>query len=437
MGPFGGATLGNMLNKYPGLTALDIHKESIHKEGLFAAEWLKKLPLLRRLKFMDCPIGTAGIESLTYGLTTLKHLNVLGFKNAFIGASGAEILAKGFSYWCGLTELDLSGNSLSQTGIRALKGSFSVLTTLKSLNLANNQLRAYGIGDLNGLLESCFTLNCLDLSFNLLRLKGLNLLFSQSTHLTTLSQLKMDSMGIIQISYFRQNGTWEFMDGLAGFTKLKKLSLVNNQMTADAFEKLNKLLKTLTKLEALYLSYTQTQDEGMNHIQSSLKSLTKLKELGFSGNNMGNLGVKTLLLTFPYFKQLKILCLEGNNIGVFKEDIFFSALKKMVFLERLFLGDTGLSEKDIRLFIPLLKDKTMFKKLALLFLDDNLVEDQAVMQDLLDALAQKKSLKKCDLSGMNRALDEALQDIFTRVRWLCGDYDKKETKMNETRLIRL
>ena len=322
-----------------------------------------------------------------------------------------------------LEELWISGNNL-QSSIVVILEVLKNVSNLKVLDLCNCKMMDGIACNLVDVIKNNIQLEELYLDSNNLQSSAIVILQA----LKGISKLKKLTLGDNDITgtivddladVIRSNNCLEvlclgnnnlgsfivvILESLKTISTLKLLDLNgNHNMSGKAIDSLVAIIKSNINLEELYLHNSNLQSSAVVILQG-LKEISNLKKLRLSGNSMTSEVVDDLVCVIKNNNRLEALWLSGNNLQS-SVVVILEALMEISTLKLLHLGDNNMSGKTIDSLVGVIKKNTHLEELSLI---NNNLQTSAVK--LLQALKGISNLKKLNLTN-NNMTGKAVQDL--------------------------
>jgi len=408
-----------------------------------------------------------GIVDILQALQHSTSLKVLDLSNNYLPSEVGCKIAAVINANKYLEKLYLQNNFLLSSMICILESLLTV-SSLKVLNIKNNCVTESAVDALASLISRSNTLEGLFLSGNTFQggmLKAINALQSISS-LTSISlengclpkSLTTDFATAIANNVFLErlcvksnnlkNSVVSILHAIRNITTLKVLDISTNQVTSQAVDNLELVLKN-NHLEELYLENNCLQDD----IGLALQNIVTLKILTLSNNGIPSHSAKALANAIQLNKNLRIVKLAHNRFGtssisimhalealsnleildfesnqIPKEvvDILVSVIRKNFGLRELYLGNTNLHSKVLNVADAL----QYISSLKVLDLSNNSIPSHAANY-LSRAIESNSHLEKLILHSNGKLpMDAILQSLSTNLKFL----DLHNNNMSEPQL---
>ena len=426
------------LKDHSKLKVLDLNNNSMTiKVAKDLAYVIKNNPDFERICLSGIDLKSSAIVILQ-ALKDHSKLKVLNLNNSMTGQV-AEDLANVIKKNTDLKGLHLSGNDLKSSAIGILQA-LKDHSKLKVLNLSNNSITGQVAEELANVIKNNSDLEELYLSGNDLKSSAIKILQALKYH-SKLKLLNLNNNNMtgqvaedlayviknnpnIRKLYLSNNGFKSsavvILQALKHHSKLKNLSLHNNNMTGQVAEDLAYVIRNNLHLKKLYLSDNSFKSSAIIVLQA-LKDHSELKVLNLNNNNMtgqvaqdlayvvkNNANLRKLYLSNNSLKssavvilqalkdhsKLKTLSLHNNNMtGQVAEDLAY-VIRNNLYLKKLYLSNNGL-KSSVLVILQALKDHSKLKTLSL---HNNNMTGQ-VAEDLANVIKNNLYLEKLYLSN--------------------------------------
>ena len=427
--------LTSLFKHFSSLKDLDIGRNTItsaifsgkNPEKIFIE--FSRLTKLESLTLNGNNIGPSGVYSLSYALPFLPNLKSLELEEIYpmkdlqdIDPSQASVLkknhfqafsqlAKGISCAHNLETLSIAGNYLSaKTGCVLLEILSENCPRLKSLDLSTNCL-ADSV-KLLGEEKKFPALAELDISDNKLSMGTAvefvrDLLRHHSDNIT--------SLGLSALIRKAPKHVSALIPILLEFPNLKVFLLDDMAMGNEGLAKLLLQPEKLSKVEKLTLGHNKISAAGIESLYGASKNLSALENLRLDDNEFSVQHIKKLMEIFQNLPSLKQLSLAYNDLNNDAFDVLIGKLAALPQLTCLELTGNKATARGLIKIIEALHDTEIVPNLNFLALhekDDGLVLSIAD-RDLLKPLLRniQKLRPNLELEGIEELLSEAREDL--------------------------
>jgi Ran GTPase-activating protein (RanGAP) involved in mRNA processing and transport len=209
-----------------------------------------------------------------------------------------------------------------------LRGNIS----LRELYLSENELGDEGVSHLTeGLLENK-TLRKLDLRSNGIGVEG-------ALSLATVVKKSNTLIGLyLGMNEVGNAGVEALAHGLT-YSRLQKIDLCDNGISASGTEAISRMLQINTSLQELNLSFNSIGDTGASSIANVLDENLTLRCLSLKRNRIGNKGACAFAAKLPTMRGLKELVMIKNSIDQDGAAALLKGLRQNMELEYLHVED--------------------------------------------------------------------------------------------------
>ena len=362
------------------LRSLNIsHNEITIKAAHSIATFLTHNSKLEELDLSNAILQTAGIIVIFKSLRYFSNLKKVYINGTMITDEAADDIAAVLSQNTELEELDIGCNHLQR--LVAMIICRASLMNLTTLNISHNGMTAESAHDIGTFLSRNTKLEKLNLSHNHLS-SAIRICRTSLTDLTTLN---------ISHNDITAKTAYDIATLLSGNTKLEKLDLSHNNLSAGIIM----ICKTkLTKLTTLDISHNGITVEATKDIAAFLSHSTKLQFLDLSCNNLQESGCVNIFKVLQHTSVLSSL--KVSDCGVIGEaaDELATVLLHNILLQELDLSYNNLSKLDI---LKVLKGMKNTSNLVTINVSHNKIIDEAA-DGLAIVLRNNTKLEKLDLS---------------------------------------
>ena len=274
-------------------------------------------PLAKLTKLEEVSLASNGLSDLAPLVNTLANLSNLKRlhleNNPFPDLSPIEPLKQLTELWVGRDGTDPEPAHRITT-LEPLRN-FTALTDLRFENNAVDSTSLSFLADLTSLEALAFANNKIDLLAALTKLKKLRILSASGNQITQAHLV--DIQGLTNLEFLALDNSSALADikNLASMTKLRSLSLSNNQISDVS------PLAGMSRLSTLHLEGNQIVDV------RPLGSITSLEGLYLANNKLGSTG-KGRVDTLKYLTHAKYIGLGGYGatLSCVELDVLFKAL---------------------------------------------------------------------------------------------------------------
>ena len=263
------------------LKVLDM--ECCYIDEIAASEVADKLyfnNVLQQLWLRGNQLNTAGAVFILNSLENVSELTVLDLSFNNIGYQSADNVAAVIYCNPTLEQLWLDGNGLLDTGVIQICRTLKHVTKLRILSLCSNGISDDSAEELSAAISSNDLLEDLLLGNN-----------------------NLQSVGICRIVH-----------SLNKLVRLRKLDLFHNGVTKEAADELAVVISNCYTLQELYLSDNMLGTTGAVKIFESLKHKSKLRVLTVSNNNITDEAIDELCFVLVSNPRLQVLLIGGNKL---------------------------------------------------------------------------------------------------------------------------
>ena len=350
------AVVVNALKKLSTLKQIHLNdnKNRGKELGVALASVLIQNNLIETLLVSDNNLNDDGVIKIAQSLHKNSKLRFFSLRNNNITEEAAEALASVISSNIGVEELYLGNNQL-QMGVIKIANPLKNISSIKVLDLMNNNINEQATNELAAVIRANDLLEELWLSGNHLgssivvvvnALKGISTLKNlalndnknRSEELALVLASVIEHNELIKMLLLRDNnlndhGVIEIAQSLCKSSKLKCISLQNNNITEKVAEILSSVISSNTGLEELYF-----------------------------GNNHLHLGVVKIVIALENVSSLKVLDLQNNNITKEVGDKLSGVIAANDSVEKLWLNDNNL-ESSISVIVKACCHNSCLKQL--------------------------------------------------------------------------
>ena len=403
------------------------------KEGL--ARTLPSLQMLQRLVLGEM-IGSDNEKEIYVALGNLKYLKEVDLDKSYITQTGtAQTLGRVLPSWTLLEKLVLHEIRHCDEYVEQLFAALGNLKYLKELHLVRWNITESGTKALAHVLPSLTLLEKLVLEGNgsdddecdeqlfaalgnLKYLKELNLVRWNITESGTkalahvLPSLTLLEKLVLEGNYSDDECDEQLFAALGNLKYLKKLHLVDMNVTESGIEALAHVLPSLTLLEKLVLEGNYSDDECDEQLFAALGNLKYLKVLQLKLWRISQTGAEALARALLSLQMLKVLQLRG--VALEDDKRVFHALRGLRFLEELYFDGNEITKAGVAALADVIPSLGLLKKLTLPCISfEDTSDDQ-----LFTAVGSLSFLNKLELlfSTITQAGANSLTTTLPRLR---------------------
>ena len=374
--------LTNALNINKSLERITLRYCLINKDiANTMSSYLKNSHCLKGLSITNSKLSN-NPTFLTVILQTLKesyNLKVLDFQSTSLTVKETEELAIVIKNNPGLKELYLFNSGLKTSAAVILKA-LKEKSVLTKLHLDNNLMTEELAEDLAAVIENNSSLEELSIGKNKFGLSAGTILQALQKH----SRLKVLSLSDNNLTAHVAEELATMINNNLG---LKELYIHDNDFQTSVAIIL-KALKEISTLTKLYLNNSLITKEAAEDLANTIKNNTNLQELRIDNNNLG-LSAAPILQALKDNCNLKKLNLENNNMTEQVAEDLANVIKNNQSLEELYLSNNNF-KTSVAVILKALKEKSVLKKLRL---SKNLMTKEAV-EDLSDVIKNNTHLEQ-------------------------------------------
>ena len=365
------------------LNHLDINNNQITEEAGVA---LASVILHDRKLYVSGNNLGEELLSIMKALQHVTSLRMLSFSDSNISQEVAIELALAIKSNKLLQKLWLNNSNLKSSATVIFQ-SLSTISTLKYLNLDSNQITEEAGEALASVILHNTGLEQLDLSRNSLGEGLLNV----AKALKHISSLKFLDFGNNKIS---KEVSDELSLAITANKCLEDLRLFNTYLQFSAIVILQSLT-TISKLKFLSMDNNQITEEAGEALASAILHNKGLEELYLSGNNLGE-GLFNVMKALQHITSLTILCLGNNKISKEVAIELALAIKSNKHLQKLWLNNSNLRSSAT----VILQSLSTISTMKYLNLDSNQITEEAD-EALASVILHNAGLEYLDVSGNN------------------------------------
>ena len=369
--------LAIVIKNNSGLEELYLYDNYLKASTAVILKALKQNSLLKILHLDDNLMGEEVAEDLADVIKNNRNLEYLCIGNNNLGISAVVIL-HALKESCLLKVLNLSSNSMTGEVAEDLASVIKSNSGLEELYLHDNYLKASTAVILKALKQNSL-LRKLNLNSNLMGEEVAEDIADVIKNNRNLEHLcirnnKLGLSAIVILHALKEN------------SKLKILSLNENNITKEVVEGLVNVIKNNSGLEELYLSDNDLKLSAVVILQA-LKEISELKVLNLNYNNMTDQAVEDLACVIKNNPNLEDFRMRNDKLGS-SAVMILQALMKTSKLKVLSIIDNSLTEKASHDLANVIRNNSGLENLLL---SDGDLKSSAVV--ILQALKLNSHLK--------------------------------------------
>ena len=360
--------IARSLQKISSLTKLYIDHNSIAYEAADdIADAISCNIKLQKLNLGSNNLKTSGIIKIARNLQKISSLTKLCIDHNSIAYEAAADITAAISFSTQMEELDISRNNLETKGMINIAKQLQLLSTLKKLCISNSNMTDEAADYMTNVILSNSHLQEFDISVNNLQVPGIIKIAKGLQKISTLTKLYINNNNI----------TEEAADDIAGIivcnSYLQEVDIQASNLQTMGAIKIAQALQKISSLTTLYINDNHITDEAADDIAAAI-SCNAMQVLEVSNNNLKTTGVKKLAKSLQNVYTLTNLYMSNNSITDSAADDIAIAISYNPHLKEFDIGENKLKGRGA---IKLAKSLQHFSTLSKLFLDNNLITDEA------------------------------------------------------------
>ena len=312
-------------------------------------------------------LQTSGIIKIARSLQKISSLTKLCINYNNITHEAADDIADAISCNIKLQELYLGSNGLQTSSIIKIARSLQNISSLTKLYINHNNMTDEAADYMTNVILCNSHLQEFDISVNSLQVPGIIKIAKGLQKISTLTKLYINNNNI----------TEEAADDIAGIivcnSYLQEVDIQASNLQTMGAIKIAQALQKISSLTTLYINDNHITDEAADDIAAAI-SCNAMQVLDMSNNNLKTTGVKKLVKSLQNVYTLTNLYMSNNNITDSAADDIAVAISCNPHLKVFDIGENKLKGRGA---IKLAKSLQHFSTLSKLFLDNNLITDEA------------------------------------------------------------
>ena len=387
----GAAIIAKALQNISTLTKLYINNYNISDEAAHDIA----IVVSCNTKLQEFNIGrnnlhTFGAITIATGLQKISTLTKLCVHDNNITYYAANDIAAAISHNTQIEELDISRNNIETKGVINIAKQLQLLSTLKILCISNNNITDEAADYMTNVILYNSHLQEFDISVNNLQVPGIIKIAKGLQKISTLTKLYINNNNI----------TEEAADDIAGIivcnSYLQEVDIqASNLQTMGAIQ-IAQALQKISSLTKLYINDNHITEAAADDIAAAI-SCNAIQVLDVSNNNLKATGVKKLAKSLQNVYTLTNLYMSNNNITDSAADDIAVAISCNPHLKEFDIGENKLEGRGA---IKLAKSLQHFSTLRKLFMDNNLITEEAA-DDIAAVISCNIHLQELNLGGNN------------------------------------
>ena len=268
--------LAQVIKNYSNLEDLYLSDNNLQSAASVVLQALKEISSLRLLHLNNNSMTQDIVEDLADVIRNNSNLMYLSLRNNKLGA--ADDILQALKEKSNLRVLNLNNNNMTEKVAESLADVVKNNSQLEELYLSDNDLKLSATKILNALKQNS-SLRLLHLNDNLMTqdvAKDLADVIKNNPNLEHLS-IRNNKLGLEAVA---------ILQALKEKSNLKFLNLISNYMSGEVSEDLAEVIKSNSSLEELYLSYNNLGSSVV--FLQALKGASKLKVLSLSNNQLSS-----------------------------------------------------------------------------------------------------------------------------------------------------
>ena len=391
--------LASVIKNNSNLEQLYLANNDLETSSILILQALKETSKLKTLNLNSNNMTGEAAEDLATVIKNNSNLEQLSLANNDLETSSILIL-QALKETSKVKILNLNNNNMTGEAAEDLASIIKNNSNLEQLYLADNDLKTSSVLILQALRRTC-RLQVFDLDDNYVTGEIGKDLGSAIKNNSNLEQLYLANNDLKTSSILS-------LQALKETSKLKTLSLNNNNMTGEAAEDLASVIKNNSNLQQLYLANNDFKKSSILILQA-LKENCKLKLLDLNSNNMTGEAAEDLASVIKNNSNLEQLGLANNDLGT-SSILILQALKENPKLKLLNLNNNNMTGETAEDLASVIKNHS---NLEWLLLANNDLKASSIL--ILQALKENSKLKALNLNDNNMTAEVA-EDLASVIK---------------------
>ena len=367
------------------LQEVDVSRNSFQSTGAIKiAKALQNISTLTKLYLNNNHITYLAADDIATVLSCNTQLQELDISENNFQTTGAKTITKALRSGYILRKLYISNNNITAEAADDIAAVICCNTQLQEFNISNNKLQATGVIIIAKALRSITTLKKLCISNNIYFGKNSCIKHIQNTTEEAAysfaeavsCNIKLQEIDFSK-NYFPTIGIVKIMQVLQNIVTIKKLYVININITEEAADDFAAALAFNTQLQELDISKNNLQTQGTIKIAKALQGIFTLKILRISNNNIADDAADDIAAAVSHSYQLKVFSISRNCVGAPGMIKIARALQQISTLQSLYINNNRITDEASDDIVAVCSHNTQLRQL---FINSNLFTDTKIVE---------------------------------------------------------